>query len=100
MMVMEMGEDKPMFSMESEEKPSHSVNDTVTVKAVVQKISEIAKGDGKVCYVCDYQVDSVGGKSTEEEEYVESEGEEPEDDMEEINKVVEEEMSKDKKGKK
>lgn len=89
-----MGSENPMFTMEHEEEPKVEVGSTVSVSAKVIKKSEYLKDDGEKCYVCEYEVLTVDGEKPEAEG--EDESAEPEDDYKELEKTVDEEMSKSK----
>jgi len=89
-----MGSENPMFTMEHESEPKVEVGSTVSVSAKVIKKSEYLKEDGEKCFVCEYEVLSVDGEKLETEG--EDEAVEPEDDYKELEKTVDEEMSKSK----
>jgi hypothetical protein len=89
-----MGSENPMFTMEHETEPNVEVGSTVSVSAKVIKKSEYLKDDGEKCFVCEYEVLTVDGEKPESEG--EDEATEPEDDYKELEKTVDEEMSKSK----
>lgn len=97
MMISMMGEDNPMFTMEHEEDPKTQVGKEVTVSAKLVKKSEYEKEDGKTCFICEYEVLTVDGQKPDEES--ESEVGDEEDDYKELEKTVDEEMSKSKNDK-
>lgn len=94
MMTMIMGGENPMFTIEHEEDPKTQVGKEVTVSAKLVKKTEYAEEEGKTCFICEYEVLTVDGEKPESETESEDMGEE--DDYKELEKTVDEEISKSK----
>lgn len=96
MMMMDMCcDENPVFTLEHDKDPGTAVGAEVTVKAKLIRKTEAVEGDKESSFTCEYQVLSVDGAPAEDPEDAQD-GEEP-DDMEEISKLADEEMSKGKK---